>query len=414
MSSHLDDTNAPAPTIQHVVVLMMENHSFDHLLGWLPGIGELRADDKSNQDADGNAYHAAPGAGFVTGDPAHRLTNITLQIFGTPEPAPDDPPGMSGFVLDYESRIDPSAPGVPMVGYSPADLPVMTALARSFTTCTRWFCAVPGPTGPNRIFASCASSAGYAGPSYAVGTFPAEMARLTSIFGVLAAGGHRWGVYHEDPDFAVELLLDDVQAHPEWQHVDPGFETFHSHIQAGTLPSYAFLTPSLWTNSQHPPCDVRYGECVIANVYEAIANSSYWEKTLFVVTYDEHGGFYDSVPTPVGVPSPDGRSWDASRPPDYRYAPPPFAFDRLGPRVPALLISPYVLAGPDGTQYEHASIVATVLEIFGLDWPVPNQRIATVSSFKGVVGGTLRTGLPTRLARPPAGGGYTPLPPLVR
>jgi phospholipase C len=391
---------------------MMENHSFDHMLGMLPGIGELDG-TQSNKDANGNSYPATEGADYRTSPcPQHQLANVNMQVFGTYDPTSSDPPTMSGFVLDYmagQGQKD-GDPYVLMGCYSPDQLPVISALAQTFTTCTRWFCSVPGPTGPNRIYANCASSAGYAGPDYQVGTFPSEMARLASIFGVLAGGGFTWGVYHEDADFAPELLLADVQARPDWQYLDPGFTTFYSHIQAGTLPSYSFLTPSLWTSSQHSPDDVRYGECVIANVYETIANSSYWENTLFIVTYDEHGGLYDSVTTPTGVPNPDGKNWDESRPPDYKYAAPPFAFDRLGPRVPAILISPYTQATTDSTQYEHSSIVATVLKLFGLTWPVTNQRISTVNTFENLIGSTARPGLPAVLRRPAPSNGFTPLP----
>jgi len=401
--------------IQHVVVLMMENHSFDHMLGWLPGIGELDG-TQSNKDTNGNSYSVTTGANYSTKPcPQHQLENVNMQVFGTYQPSSGDTPTMSGFVLDYmagQKQAD-GDPYVLMGCYSPDQLPVISALAQTFTTCTRWFCSVPGPTGPNRIYANCASSAGYAGSDYETGTFPSEMASLSSIFGVLAQAGFTWGVYHEDSDFAPELLLDDVQAKPDWQYCDPGFTKLHAHLQAGTLPNYCFLTPDLWQNSQHSSADVRYGECVIANIYEAIANSEYWNNTLFIFTYDEHGGLYDSVTTPTGVPNPDGKNWDNSCPSDYGYKEPPFSFDRLGPRVPAIVISPFVQAATDATQYEHSSLTATVLQLFGLTWPITNQRIQTVNTFEKLIGSAARTGLPLFLRRPAPSNNFTPLPPLV-
>ncbi|MBB6254765.1 alkaline phosphatase family protein [Nitrospirillum iridis] len=398
--------------IQNVIVLMMENHSFDHMLGWLPSIGELDG-TQTNQDWAGNGYAVTEGADYRTNPcPQHQLVNINIQVFGTSDPDADATPTMSGFVLDYMSGIDQpdGDPAVLMGCYSSDQLPVISTLAQTYTVCTRWFCSVPGPTGPNRIFANCASSAGYAGPAYEVGSFPAEMSALPSIFGVLAEAGLTWGVYHEDADFAPELLLNDVQAHIDWTYCDPGFTTFQSHLTDGTLPTYSFLTPSLWQNSQHSPDDVRYGECVIATIYEALAASGYWQNTLLIVTYDEHGGLYDSVPTPTGVPNPDGRNWDTSAPADYGYQPPPFTFNRLGPRVPALLISPYVQAVADSTQYEHSSIAATVLALYGLNWPNGNKRLDTVNTFLAAIGDTARTDLPTTLRRPAASNGFTPPP----
>jgi phospholipase C len=431
--------------IEHVVVLMMENHSFDHMLGWLPGVGELTGNECN--EYKGRSYTTLPERLTFTTQPGpmHEFCNVNLQVAGTgykaEDPQPLDDPAsitMSGFVKDYILHADPTGPPPNgenvMACYRPEQLPVISQLAQTFRVCRRWFCSVPGPTGPNRIYANCASSAGYAGGSYQAtlqcpggnGMMPSEMMGLSSIFGVVAANGGTWGVYHEDPItskdpfFSPELILNDVRAHPVWVQRDPGFKAFYGNIQAGVMPNYSFLTPNLWRNSQHPSDDVRYGECVMANVYEMIANSSYWEKTLLVITYDEHGGFYDSVPTPTGVPNPDGQNWTPPPPPSTD-AGPPFFFDRLGVRVPAILISPYIEAQVDDTQYEHSSIPATVMQLFGLTWPdLPppapphqrNQRIEKANTFKTAIGSTLRKDVPLTLPRPPAGtGDYTPLPP---
>lgn len=226
---------------------------------------------------------------------------------------------------------------------------------------------------------------------------------------MLEKNGLTWGVYYESSAFVTEHVLAVLAPFGAPKYLDPGFNCFLSQILKGDLPNYCFLTPGLMPNSQHPNSDVRYGECVMANIYEMIANSRYWEKTLFIITYDEHGGFYDSVPTPTGVPNPDGHNWDETCPSNYNYSPPPFNFDRLGVRVPALLISPWVAARIDATQYEHSSIPATVAKLFGLSWPVTtNQRINTVNTFETAIGCELRTNLPTILPRPPAT--YIPLP----
>jgi phospholipase C len=396
------------PLIENVVVLMMENHSFDNMLGWLPGVGELTGDESNTSSRSGRVHTTGeyPSPRFATNPcPKHDFADVTNQVFGAP--LVSLVPDMSGFVDDFEGEGG-RAGGV-MGCYSPEQVPVMTALATNFTVCTRWFCSVPGPTGPNRIYANCATSSGYAGGGYQIPNLPSDWPGLTSTFGVLAKSGYNWGVYYEDPNFCTELVLTDVQSGVGGAaYLDKGFNSFHSQLQKGSLPSYSFLTPALFPNSQHSPQDIRYGECVMANIYEMIRNSSYWEKTLLIITYDEHGGFYDSIPTPtVGVLNPDGLNSDS----------PPFAFDRLGVRVPALLISPRVAAGVDATQYEHSSIPATVMKLFGLKWPdLPppappgqrNQRIDNVNTFETAINNTLRTDLPRRLHRPPPD--YIPLP----
>jgi phospholipase C len=403
------------PVIENVVVLMMENHSFDNMLGWLRGVGELTGKE-SNQSNEGVVYTtgAYPNPPFATNPcPEHEFDNVTAQIFGSGQ---DQPADMSGFVRDYETTLGSKYPrldlGAIMGCYAPTAVPVISALSSNFTVCTRWFCSVPGPTSPNRIYANCASSAGYVGGAWQTGTLPQNWGSLPSIFGALANSKnpktnapYTWGVYFEQEQFAVELALGDVQKSPQCQYCDPRFETaFLPQLLKGTLPNYCFLTPGLFPDSQHSPSDVRYGECIMANVYEMIANSSYWEKTLFIITYDEHGGFYDSVVPPKGV-NPDG----------IDSLSPPFQFDRLGVRVPAILISPYVQAGVDDTQYEHSSIAATVLKLFGLypSTTLNNNRINTVKTFEGAIRGPLRNDVPKTLQRPAAD--YIPLSaPLLR
>jgi phospholipase C len=422
--------------IENVVVLMMENHSFDNMLGrWSDDI----SGNEMNASREGVAYYTGPSRDLpwrTNPGPAHDFDSVSQQVFG---PVLGDLPNMSGFVLNYQDKLSSKYPdlqlGAVMGCYPAQQLPVITTLASSFTTCTRWFCSVPGPTGPNRIYANCATSGGYAGPAFMTkaqaekqpptpesiqkslgATLPSEWGSLTSIFGVLADNGYSWGVYHEDANFAVEMALDVVrEGYGGTACVDPLFgKTFLQQLWNNTLPHYCFLTPDLWQNSQHPQDDIRFGECLIANVYEMIANSSYWDKTLLIITYDEHGGFYDWVPTPIVVPNPDDKNWDQLTWPNDPDLHAPFYFDRLGVRVPALLISPYVAAGLDSTQYEHSSIVATVLELFGLTWPVPNRRLNsgtnTVNTFKNAIGSVPRTDVPLRLPRPPASDDYAPLP----
>lgn len=377
--------------IQHVIVLMMENHSFDHMLGWLPGVGEL--DGTQSNQVNGQSYFVTSGAGYsFSPNPYHDLNNVTMQIFGK---GSDAIPTMSGFASNFIEPQEGNAftygnPKLLMQCYSPEQVPVISTLAMNYTVCTRWFCSVPGPTGPNRIYGNCASSGGYAGPAYKLEDFPSDMSNMRSIFGVLNVAGLSWGVYHEDNDFAPELILDEVKCKPNCIFNDYGFTAFFNHLKRGMLPNYSFLTPSLWENSQHPPVDIRKGENLIADIYEALVDSQYWRNSLFILTYDEHGGFYDSVATPLDVPNPDG----------INSKEPKFAFERLGPRVPAILVSPYVQAMVDVRQYEHSSIPATVLKLFDLSWPIINKRLATVNTFHDRIGSNMRNDIPKKLLRP--------------
>src|SRR5262249_16070995 len=141
------------------------------------------------------------------------------------------------------------------------------------------------------------------------------------------------------------------------------FFDFDSDIRAGILPAYSFIEPRFFNtsangaNDQHPPHDVREGERLIASVYDSLRSvEGVWQQSLLIVTYDEHGGFYDHEPPPPAK-NPDGRSSSTPR----------FAFDRLGVRVPALLVSPWVPAGHiESTLYDHTSILCFVKKHFGL------------------------------------------------
>ncbi len=391
--------------ISRVVVLMMENHSFDHLLGWLPGIGRLNEQCSNPLDPGDPASERVPvsrGAEFRTDPcPDHGLADVNIQIFGTEVPEKEQLPSMEGFVSNYvsprpEKNRKPGDAKTLMGCYSPEQLPVIATLAKEFVVCTHWFASVPGPTGPNRLFVNCATSGGYAGDAWYQGQaeLPAKLATET-LFERLSKHDRSWGLYYED--FATELCLDVLRS--------PRFEgcrhaslcDFFWDLEKDQLPDYCFLTPRLIEtaplarpgcrfpmnkgecclcqtgNSMHSPDDVRHGEELIARVYEAIrAKPSVWENTLLIVTWDEHGGFYDSASPPMEVASPDGLGYEQA---------PGFDFTRLGVRVPALLISTWTDAAIDETVYEHASIPATVIKLFGLGEPL-TARDAAAATFE--------------------------------
>src|SRR5215831_13356656 len=275
---------------------------------------------------------------------------------------------MNGFIDNYARQIDGEHPlgleraAAIMQCLDPALVPVISTLAKNFVVCDRWFASVPGPTWPNRFFAHAATSGGMIeSPSNAeqlAGWFGPRF-QMRTIYENLMAAGRTWAVYFGD--HAQAFALQGLHA-----HADDGFrrlETFAADVAAGALPDYAFLEPVYMdgpaspASDQHPPHHLLDGERLIAWVYDALrSNDALWRRTLFVLLYDEHGGFYDHVPPPPAVP-PDATSAVGSA----------FAFDRLGVRVPAILISPWVGKGrADHRIYDHTSLLATVKELFGL------------------------------------------------
>jgi phospholipase C len=367
--------------IRHVVVLMLENQSFDRLLGF------LRLDDPTQQ-IDGvtgdetipavfddpsrlvRMHRATTPEAYVTDPcPGHQIEDMTVQIFGqTRVPVPPTPT-MSGFVANYASQ--PGADKRPlgadraaaiMECLDPGLVPVISTLAKSFVVCDHWFASVPGPTWPNRFFVHAATSNGLIdSPSNAeqIAGFLGSKFAMRTIYENLQDAGRTWAVYFGDhaQAFAIKSLH---------RHADTGFrrlETFAIDVAAGTLPNYSFLEPVYMdtlgnpASDQHPPNHLLDGERLIAWVYDTLrGNDALWRQSLLVLLYDEHGGFYDHVPPPAAVP-PDDVSAAAS----------PFAFDRLGVRVPAILASPWIRKGRvDHRVYDHTSLLATLKHLFGL------------------------------------------------
>ena len=424
--------------IEHVVVLMLENRSFDHMLGRLPGVNGLLGRDGRVNTAFANpadaethgsksypagtpAKYAVPSqdisrAGF--GGPGHSFPDATQQLFGTRtataaqvrQPAP-----LNGFVESYlgelraAGRSQPSDPEIeePMSSFAPVQLPVISRLAQEFCVCDQWYSEVPGPTEPNRLFVHAGTSMGLTHNPW---QFPVT---ARTIYEELDAAGRDWAFYFFD--------INDAVVFPKLKpRIDRmlRFEAFAQQCAAGTLPAYSFVCPRYadkagqFANSQHAPYDIRYGEHFIADVYEALRAHPIWEKTLLIVTYDEHGGYYDHVTPPVtGVSNPDGlvsptqydREQARANPNASGYLLKPgyvFDFTRLGLRVPALLISPWIARGlVDSTRYQHTSILATLRDLFGVG--TLTKRDAEATSFSSVLSlKAPRTNTPATLKRP--------------
>ncbi len=364
------------PSIEHVIVLMFENRSMDHLLGYWPKAGnnpltgsEYNLIDPADPASD-KVYvnNAAAYASPVS--PAHDFSSVETQLYGGPGQV-NGPAPMDGFVKAaiVEAQGNVQTGSHVMDCFDPAMLPALCTLAEQFCLCTAWFSAVPGPTWPNRFFVHAATSDGIVSNDV---LHPYEM---KSIYESLAENGKSWSVYYGD--IPVSLALRRL-----WGSLDhfKSFDKFQLDVTNGALANYSFIEPRYmdfleWkSNDEHPPHDLKTGEYLLAEVYDTLRSSPYWEKSLLVVVYDEHGGFFDRVPPPGGVPNPDGKVS-----PD-----PAFDFTRLGLRVPALLVSPFIEKGRiDDTVYEHSSVPATLKNLFGLpDFLTARDRAA--HTFEGV------------------------------
>ncbi len=380
--------------IKHVVVLMMENRSFDHMLGFsgIPGIEGLTGSE-SNPLPDGRSVQVSRDASYsgdLEMDPGHEVPDVLEQLFGeSKQPSPQSRPN-NGFALNY-ARQTYSTPGGPfqvshpenvMKCYSPEKLPVLDTLAREYAVCDHWFSSLPGPTWPNRFFAHAATSQGVVGDNPIV---------ARTIFDSLSQKHLPWKIYYHDSCQAMAIV--NLWEKAFFRSCFRGVTNFFQDAAAGSLPSYSFIEPRYHhqmdragrilqpSNDQHPPyfpgfsTDIRYGEVLISQVYQALRRSPAWEQSLLAVVYDEHGGLYDHVLPPDHMPAP-GKKTQARKP--Y------FDFTRLGFRVPAVLISPLIPRGTvDKTIYDHSSIPATIENIFGLE-PL-TERDAQASSFTRVV-----------------------------
>jgi phospholipase C len=320
--------------IRHLVILMMENRSFDHMLGYLGSAG-MDVDGKigqSNVAEDGTVVRGHHlDSTRVRAQPHHTIDAVAAQI---------NDGLMDGFVRGYRSADDLAEI---MSWYDEREMRTYDRLARQYVVCDRWFASVPGPTWPNRFFALCGTSSGIVANGNRIGH--------PTFFDLLPKDSWRYFSH----DIAFLRTVTHYSA-----HLGPPIEKISAFYRAcleGTLPSVSWIDPNFtlvgpdallnWANDDHPPADIARGQNLVARIYNYLLASKCWANTLFVVVYDEHGGFYDHVAPPAsgtGEPAP---------------------FDRLGVRVPALVVSPWVRAGQSHHGVlEHSCIARTALELF--------------------------------------------------
>jgi phospholipase C len=361
---------SPLDLIDTLVVVILENRSFDHMLGYLglagPGqmpVEGLRSDPAWLQQHANSGVEPFEFSLQKIDDPPHEKATIALQI-GTPA-TPGGLFPMNGFVESYRQRRPPPADDRLVMGYyTAASLPVYDFFARNYTVCDHWFAALPTGTQANRLMAM-------SGTTSLVDNAPLLLPDQPLVYDWLSERGISWCVYQAGDFLPFFALM------PRWQgeiaaslaldglvpHAHPRFRRYRNFLRDWTaeqnMPSVIFIEPEYTDaphrapNDDHPPPGVAQGQILLRDVYSAlIANPVRWARTVMIVTYDEHGGFFDHV-SPLPIPT---------RIPGHGAEP---VFLTSGVRVPAFIVSP--LVDPAAVHHEpldHTSVLQLIADRF--------------------------------------------------
>lgn len=424
----------PGPTgngaLDHIVVIMFENRSFDNIFGYLYKKGEPR-DGQHFEGLDGGHYFNRDYLGeeipahiynldFEAAmrspepDPGEEYQHVNIQLYDTIIPDSNaelgaqemKPPynlpengtvNMMGFVKDYFHQILNETGDKELAfrecrqimgSFEPETmLPVLSTLAKGFAVYDHWFSAVPSQTFCNRAFFHASTSSGYVtnlGKTNDPDSGPWGIEKwwrdndANTIFNLLEDQGHSWTIYYDKEQMVSITGMINAQALKPYHKTShfKSMDEFYEDVKSGNLPKYAFIEPRqvYWHNDMHPAIkfeydgkkesagyDMRAGEVLLHDVYTAIRNTgtqpgSNTENTTLVVTFDEHGGTYDHVPPPKATPP------EMRKPAECD-----FKFDRLGVRVPTIVISAFTEAGTIvNDTMSHASVMATLRLLYGL------------------------------------------------
>lgn len=445
-----NNQNLMQSEIEHVVLLILENRSFDNILAWLYsdedppnafipqdsnakflGLSEDSLGQYTNflKDSSGDIiFRCAPikGVPSITStpylnspkrDPHEVFTHVTNQIFGFDGAKS---PTMKGFLQDYASfwkenewlSNKKDICGI-METYTDKELPVLYSLAKQYAVSDLWFSSVPTQTNPNRGFALCGTSDG----TIVNGPLGRTIFQSDTLWNRLVEQSPEttWAIFWQTDmlpgiipgPYSGTNTYASLAKIPGYQNHIQKLDTFHQLAREGNLPNVCLIDPQMNLilnltpeelldnklsdgkefligfegNDLHPPGDLRLGENQLANIYTSlIANQDAWNKTLFVIIFDEHGGIFDHVPPPAAIP-PDNDVQNG------------FNFDRYGVRIPAIFISPRINKGtvirssnPE-TPFDHTSFIATILNWKNVDiaqWNM-GKRVEAAPSFEDVI-----------------------------
>jgi phospholipase C len=436
--------STPAPPITNIVVLMMENRSFDNVLGWLydaqnaapfsqvpPG----QTFEGLNNDPVANIWQGqtyAPGTGTDMiqpyPDPNEPYEHMYMQMFNPdpfviPSTVPDGsgltaPATMGGYVADYATADGVSATQAPVIMncFRPASVPIISTLANWYTVCDHWYSSVPSQTYTNRSFLHAGTASGYVNNWIGPHWDDIFINDTPTIFNLLQDAGVSWGIYYGSYWFFCQALLCQEQLADYFETNFFPFQQFLSDAAAGTLPSYVFIEPNFIPSSvgddvypetdEHPdsldgppgvdgPSNVLFGEQLISQVFTALSSSPQWNSTMLIILFDEGGGTYDHFPvdaaTATAVPPDDVTIAEGQ--PGYSG----FTFGRYGGRVPAVICSPYTAkATVCNTAFDHTSVLATAVQLLlGGTGNLGARTAAANSLLETIALPAARTDLPT-------------------
>jgi len=397
--------------IKHVFVLMLENRSFDHMFAFsgIPGINAATSDNfNSYKDTKYTFQNGATDR--MPSDPGHEFEDVVEQLGGIGAQYPKGGPypniTNSGFAANYAtSSTEGKPPPLPDVDKVMRGIdtrnqtPALYQLATQFVLCDAWHSSLPGPTWPNRFFLHGASSAGLDhSPTRSELEEWEAVSGFTyprgSIFDALGGGSYR--LYHDTsgpiagqiPQVASLKGISFFDAHP--------LTYFEQDLQLSYDYKYTFIEPSYGNvvhdtyeggSSQHPMDGLIEGDRLVARIYNAIRNSPLWESSMLIVTFDEHGGFYDSaLPNKVTPPNDNaGPGLNSNG----------FDFTVLGVRVPAVVVSPWVEEAVDHTTYDHSSVLTTLERLFNIA-PL-TDRDKNANDLLSLITANLRTDCPENI-----------------
>ncbi|KAK9369170.1 PLC-A protein [Lipomyces kononenkoae] len=393
--------------IKNVVVLVEENRSFDTFAGGLTyssnidGLVDRRFCNPANVSDPKSVYVCArPIANNVApDDPNHGISGVNMQVLSTYHPdeaavdAGYEKENMMGFVTEQGSTYETVniTRAAEVINYYAQDhVRVFAAMAENFVLFDRWFAAV--------VYITSGTSHGHGrnDDAFNVAALPQR-----SIFQQLSENGVEWINYQNST--TQPMLNPTTGFNPDslfynWTYTSGAWKTnikpiadFYADAAAGTLPAFTYINPECCSyDSFHPPSPITTGEGFIKGIYEALRASPQWNETLFVLTFDEHGGFGDHVPPPVGVPAGDDLTYTELSPDGKNMT---FNFERLGVRVPTLH-----KGMNNGGEYTHTSIAAFIAELWDLDNLTP--RTEWSSTFEHLITDEFRNNTPVTLPNP--------------
>jgi phospholipase C len=415
----------PDMPFEHLVVVMMENHSFDNLLGAL---------SRTRSDVSGLTFEAGEATNFNPGAPgtppvvtAFPLTNTSQgsDVSQTWKDSHDQIDGgrMDGFVRSMNSAQ-------PMGYYTPEVLPFAYSLASTFTVANQWFCSLPGPTYPNRRFLLAGTA--YGTTQTHGDPLLADSPPSGTVFELLSQNGITWADYFSDIPMSM-VIGRSILEHPDHHHV---IDAFFDDCQTGSLPQVSFVDPRIgvasrigqpiaqlpfpfdeWlkgidadlsnadpAETEEDPQDMYYGEAWAYKVVTSVIASPLWPQTCLIYLYDEHGGYYDHVAPPAALPPDDIE-------PNLQPGDPSGGYDMYGPRVPAIVVSPHSKPGAStNVVHDHTSVLATIEAKWNL--PALTRRDANARDIMDFLDpGPPALLRPTGITPPQATGPSGPVPP---